>query len=139
METSLSENITPELWRSFRQLAKAIDSPMPGSYSVQVYPAGTKVEVYNPLLEFDKWAAVAVDSWESVPAGLETLLLPTGTYAKFIHHGPAHTFFKLMTHIMTEWLPSSGFRLAERPYFEFMPPEYKGPMHPEAEEEVWIP
>lgn len=139
METSLSENKTLELWRSFRQLAKQIESPLPGSYSVQVYPAGTKVEVYDPVAKFDKWAAVSVDNWESVPAGLETLLIPAGTYAKFMHIGPAHTVFKLMTYIFTEWLPVSGFRLAERPYFDYMPPEYKGPKHPEAEEEIWIP
>ncbi|MEL7534017.1 MAG: GyrI-like domain-containing protein [Bacteroidota bacterium] len=139
METSLSEQKTPELWRNFRQLAKQIVSPLPGSYSVQVYPAGTQVQNFDPQLRFEKWAAVAVENWDTVPDGLATLLIPEGTYAKFMYRGPAPMVFKLMTYIFTDWLPRSGFRLAERPHFDFMPPEYKGPMHPEAEEEIWIP
>ncbi len=139
METSLSENKTPEIWRNFRQLAKQIVSPLPGSYSVQVYPAGTQAQNFDPQLRFDKWAAVEVKNWDNVPEGLETLLLPAGTYAKFDYKGPVTAFPPFAAYMYTQWLPKSGFRLAERPHFDFMPPEYKGPMHPEAEEEIWIP
>lgn len=139
IKTTQSENKTRELWQNFRPRSRQLSQVLPGAYSVQIYPAGTSFGQFSPTMQFEKWAAVAVPDWTDVPEGLQKLEIPAGTYAKFMYQGTAPGFPRFAAYIFSDWLPRSGFRLAERPHFDYMPPEYKGPMHPEAEEEIWVP
>jgi AraC family transcriptional regulator len=122
---SLLANTTVALWRGFIQRLKA--RPFPCSterYSVQLY-GPTYFHEFHPEASFEKWAAVAVTQPSAVPADLETLTLPGGLYAVFIHRGPASTGAATFRYILTEWLPASAYVLDDRPHFEFLGERYK--------------
>ncbi len=107
-------------------------------FSMQVYPAGFNFKQFDINATFEKWAAVEVIDFNTVPEGMETFTLPGGLYAVFIHKGPASEGERSFKYIFTEWLPASGYALANRPHFELLGDKYKN-NQPGSEEEVWIP
>jgi AraC family transcriptional regulator len=127
---------TSEIWREFRTREGGIKGRIGNeSYSVKVYDAGYSFANFDPAAEFNKWAAAEVNE----PAGeFETLWIPAGTYAVFIHKGSAAEAPRSFGYIFGEWLPHSGFELDHRLHFEVLPAGYN-PFDPEAEEEIWIP
>jgi AraC family transcriptional regulator len=135
---SLTENKTPLLWQSFMPQRKQIINQIGTDlYSVEVYD-DNYFSNFNPANLFQKWAAVAVADFNAVPPAMETLILPAGLYAVFIHQGPASQGAKTYQYIFTAWLPRSGYQLANRPHFAVMGAKYKGE-DPTSEEELWIP
>ncbi len=136
--TSLAQNRTGELWRSFMPHRKLISRTVDSSlYSVQLYGDGY-FNSYNPAAEFEKWAAVQVTGFENLPDGMEALTIPAGLYAVFIHKGPAADGPKTFQYIFTQWLPHSGYVVDNRPHFEVMGEKYKADS-PDSEEELWVP
>lgn len=134
--TSFANDRTSEIWREFRMSEKNIRERVGReSYSVKVYDAGYSFERFDPSAEFDKWAAAEVKTPNN--AG-ETLEIPAGKYAVFIHKGPATEAQRTFSYIFREWVPNSEFELDQRPHFEVLPEGYD-PFDPEAQEEVWIP
>ncbi|MEJ7611278.1 MAG: GyrI-like domain-containing protein [Ferruginibacter sp.] len=80
---SFAENGTGELWKSFMPLRKQIHDPIGNDlFSVQVYPPGF-FDHFNPTVIFEKRAAVEVKGFNSIPAGMETFIIPGGLYAVF--------------------------------------------------------
>lgn len=139
MKMTLASNKTFELWSSFMPKKKEVQHTVSSDmYSMQVYDDDFKMEDFNPTTEFVKWAAVEVASYETQSQEFETYTLPKGTYAVFVHKGPASTFQKTFHEIFNVWLPNSNFKLDKRPHFELLKPGYR-PDDPNAEEEVWIP
>ena len=136
LEMSLIENKTGELFRKFMPRKKEIVTNISeGVYALQQYDFKT----FSPQTIFEKWACVEVSSFENIPNEMETRLLEAGKYAVFIHKGAAKDFPKTFQYIMQEWLPKSNFIVDNRPHFEFISLNYKGPNDPNSEEEVWIP
>lgn len=140
IQTSLAENKTAELWKSFHPKVKNIlNNTGSGLYSIQIFDKDLKFEDFNPKTRFDKWAAVEVDDFNGeLPEGLEAYTLTGGKYAVFIHKGLPSDFPETSRFIHTEWLPNSFYELDNRPHFEIMNEDYD-PTDPDAEEEVWIP
>lgn len=135
---SLAQNRTMELWQSFMPRRMEIKNRTNSKYiSMDVYPEGQK-GMLSPTNMFDKWAAVEVLSYDTIPDGMEEYILQGGKYAVFIHKGPASAFPKTMQFIFAEWLPASEYKLDKREHFEVLPEGYDR-NDPEAEEEVWIP
>jgi AraC family transcriptional regulator len=133
---SFASDKTSELWREYRSREADIQHRVGGeSYSVKIFAPGYSFANFEPAVEFDKWAAAEVsEAFE----GFETLELPSGKYAVFVHKGTLAEAAKTFGHIFTEWLPDSEYELDERPHFEVLPHGYS-PFDPEAEEEIWIP
>ena len=92
---------------------------------------------FSPDTEFEKWAAVEVSNFDSVPADMETYTLSGGLYAVFIHKGSS-TDTRTFQYIFGTWLPTSDFVLDNRPHFELLGEKYKN-NDPDSEEEIWIP
>lgn len=140
IKTSLSENVTPQLWQQFMSRRNEIKNDLnTGLYSVQVYDG---LEVFSHFTEntlFDKWAAVEVSNYNSIPEGFESLSLSGGKYAVFLHKGPANSISRTFQYIFGTWLPNSDYELDDREHFEIMGDKYYGPDNPDSEEEVWIP
>jgi AraC family transcriptional regulator len=138
--TSLAENNAAALWQQFmprhREIAHRVGLEL---YSVQEYPVNFFSQVVNPAIRFEKWAAVEVSNADSLPEGLEQLKVPVGKYAVFLHKGPSSDFHMTASHIFGRWLPTSGYTLDHRPHFEVMGEKYLGHLHPDSEEEVYIP
>ncbi|GET24931.1 GyrI-like domain-containing protein [Prolixibacter sp. NT017] len=138
MTMSFAENQTGELWKSFmprrREITNNVNQDL---ISMQVYPAGF-FRNFNPTTPFEKWAAVEVNEFNSVPEGMETYVLPEGLYVVFIYHGKASDAAPFFQHILGEWLPQSDYQLDDRPHFEILGEKYKNDS-PYSEEEIWIP
>ena len=84
---SFSDDRTFQLWRSFMPRPKEIQNSVGSDlYCVQVYAAMDFNNV-NPAAAFDKWAAIEVADFTAVPNGMETITLPAGLYAVFLHTG----------------------------------------------------
>jgi AraC family transcriptional regulator len=138
IKMSMANNQTSGLWRDFMPRRKAIGNSVGSDlYSVGVY-SPLYFQNFDPRTEFEKWAATEVMDSGLVPDGLETIILPGGLYAVFVHKGPASAAPETYQYIFETWLPGSEFLLDNRPHFEIMGDNYKNE-DPDSEEEVWIP
>jgi AraC family transcriptional regulator len=136
---SLVQNRTAELWKSFMQQRKEIKNNLNADLiSMQVFGKEYDFKNFNLNASFEKWAAIEVTDFNSVPDGMETFILPGGLYAVFLHKGAAGTGAKTFQFIFGTWLPASIYSLDERPHFELLGEKYKN-NDPESEEEIWIP
>lgn len=139
IQTSLAENRTAELWQRFRPRIKEIPGKKNSEfYSIQIFEKDLKFGQFTLQTRFEKWAAVEVNSFENLPEGLESFVIPSGRYAIFIHKGTPDMFQKTSQYIFGQWLPSSEYQLDNRPHFEIMDENYR-PDDSNAEEEVWVP
>lgn len=130
-------DVTP-LWRSFMPRLKEIEGRASSDlFSLSIYPPNF-FETFDPQKLFVKWAAVAVGSFDQLPEGMESLVLEGGTYAVFHHRGDAQAFYQLHQYVYSEWIPSSGYELADEPHFELLGAMYKNNA-PDSEEELWVP
>ena len=135
---SLANNRTKALWQSFMPERKDITNNVGHElFSIEIYPPNY-FDSFSPHAEFEKWAAVEVSDFDSIPGGMHTLRMPSGVYAVFIHRGTASSGPKTYEYILTSWLPKSDYALDTRPHFAVMGEKYKGE-DPESEEEFWVP
>jgi AraC family transcriptional regulator len=139
IEMTFANNKTFELWNGFMIRRKEIMNNLTSElFSMQIYNGPSYFENFNPETIFEKWAAVEVADFNSVPDGMETFSLKGGLYAVFIHKGAAAMGQKTFQYIYGTWLPSSDYLLDERPHFEILGKKYKN-NDPDSEEEIWIP
>jgi len=138
MRMSLVNNKTRELWQGFMTSRKLITNSIGTDlYSMQIYDPMYFVR-FSPVNEFEKWATTEVTDFETVPLGMETIVLPGGMYAVFLHKGPASEGGRTFQYIYGTWIPHSEYALDNRPHFEILGDKYKND-DPGSEEEVWIP
>lgn len=136
---SLEEDQTRSLWeRLMPTLRKAAYSWEYPRYSVQVYDGLLDPRTFTLQTSFTRWAAVKAIPGVPIPEGLDTITLPSGDYAVFIHRGRPEDFPRTAQFIYGSWLPASPYKLDDRPHFECLGKGYD-PADPEAEEEIWIP
>ncbi|MBK8657860.1 MAG: GyrI-like domain-containing protein [Bacteroidetes bacterium] len=134
---SLANYRIGELWRSFMPQVPDIPHRVSADLvSMAVYPP-RHFSSFNPQNEFERWAAVEVSEYGTVPADLETFLLPGGWYAVF-HYKGASNDPAIFHYIYNTWLPGSAYTLDHRPHVEWLGPKYKN-NDPDSEEEIWIP
>jgi AraC family transcriptional regulator len=138
MTMSFSNNKTAELWKSFMPRRKEIQNNIATElYSIQLY-APLFFDNFNPTTEFEKWAAMEVTDFDTIPADMETFTLPGGLYAVFLYRGAASAATDTFQYILGTWLPSSEYIVDNRPHFEILGEKYKKD-DPDSEEEIWIP
>lgn len=138
MMMSFSEHNPYLLFRSFmphrKEIINAVNNDI---YSIENYPDNF-FENFDINNEFEKWAAVEVSGLEYIPAGMESLVIPAGLYAVFIHIGEQQEAKKTYNYIFGEWLPNSGYKPDARPHFAVMGERYKKGS-PLSEEDIFIP
>lgn len=138
IKMSFSENKTFQLWKNFMPLKSNIRNVINSNlFSIEVYPQQF-FDSFNPNSEFIKWAGVEVLNFENIPSEMESLIIPEGLYAVFVHKGLASEGFKTYQYIFQTWLPDSVYQLDNRPHFAIMGEKYKNDS-PESEEEIFIP
>ena len=138
MKMTFSENKTGDLWRSFMPRRKEVMNNLGTElYSMQIYPH-LFFDNFNPNGEFEKWAAVEVKRFDTIPDGMEAFTLPGGTYAVFLYKGAASAAAGTFEYIFKSWLPGSDYTLDNRPHFEILGEKYRNES-PDSEEELWIP
>ncbi|GAA4324063.1 hypothetical protein GCM10023115_53150 [Pontixanthobacter gangjinensis] len=140
LHTSLADDKTALLWKRFMSRKDKIKNKLSDDlYSVQVYDEGFIEGHFNSQSIFEKWAALEVEDYSELEEGMKGLKLPGGLYAVFTHHGTSKEFAGTARFIFEEWLPASEYQLDDRPHFEVLGEDYKGPENPESKEKIWIP
>ncbi len=135
---SMADNKTPELWRSFMQQRKEINNAVGADlYSMQIHDP-SYFESFDPNKTFEKWATAEVSDFNSIPEGMESIILPGGLYAVFHFKGMPSEGAKVFQYIFGTWLPNSEYALDNRPHFEVLGEKYKNGS-PDSEEDIWIP
>ncbi|MCX6230387.1 MAG: GyrI-like domain-containing protein [Bacteroidetes bacterium] len=138
IQMSFTDNKTFDLWHSFMsQRDKIRNNIGTALYSVEVYAHDFFLS-FDTGRSFDKWAAIEVSVIDSIPEGMESLIIPEGSYAVFLHKGPASEGGKTYHYIFDTWLPNSEYLLDNRPHFAVMGSKYKYEAA-DSEEEIWIP
>jgi len=138
MKMSFANNKTRELWQAFMPRRKEIKNTVAKDlYSLEIYDPNFFIN-FDPNREFEKWAAIEVDDYNSIPADMDPILLPEGLYAVFLHRGPASKGATVYDFIFRTWLPDSNFILDIRPHFALMGEKYNYEDE-NSEEEIWIP
>jgi len=136
---SFANNRTRELWQSFMSGRGEINNAVGRDlYSVEIFHDPSFFRNFNPAMKFEKWAAVKVTDHNSIPDGMESLIIPGGSYAVFHYKGKPSEAQETYRYIYAIWLPASEYTLDDRPHFALMGEKYKGE-NPDSEEELWIP
>jgi AraC family transcriptional regulator len=139
LKMSYSDNKTYELWKSFMPFRKNIKNCLTTDLiSLQVYDDSFDFKDFNQNTPFEKWAAIEVADFDTIPDQMETFELKGGLYAVFLHKGAASTGPKTFHYIFEIWLPNSDYLMDNRPHFEILGEKYKNE-DPNSEEEIWIP
>lgn len=126
-----------ELWKSFMPRKNEISNALSSNlYSVALY-SPTYFSEFKPQNEFEKWATLEVSHFDSIPDGMEAMVIPKGLYAVFEYKG-LNTDNSVFQYIFGTWLPNSDYLLDQRPHFEVLGQNYKN-NDPSSEEEIWIP
>ncbi|WNJ18373.1 GyrI-like domain-containing protein [Pontibacter sp. G13] len=135
---SVADNQTTSLFQGFMPRRKEIQGQVrpTETYALQVFQPD-HFHAFDPTRAFTKYALVEVEADSPIPLGMEQFDLPAGKYAVFNYVGPGGDG-RIFQYIYGEWVPKSGYRLADRPHFEVLGPRYKH-QDPTSEEEIWIP
>jgi len=134
---SLANNRTGELWRSFMPRRSEITNSLTNDLISLVVYKPTHFTDFKLTNEFERWAAVEVESLDNVPSEMESFVLPAGLYAVF-HYRGLSTDNSIFQYIFGTWLPGSDYVLDDRPHFEILGDKYKN-NDPASEEDIWIP
>ena len=136
LSMSLTDNKTFSLWQSFMPRRKEIINILNSDLiSMQVY--AKPLVVSNMTQFFDKWAAIEVSDFETIPNEMESFVLDAGLYAVF-HYKGLSTNTSIFHYIFGTWLPNSNYELDHRPHFEVLGANYKN-NDPDSEEDIFIP
>lgn len=135
---TFAANRTYELWSGFMPRRKEIRAVNSDLISMQVYYRSFDFLHFDLNRPFEKWAAIEVADFSSVPEGMKTFILPEGLYAVFLHKGPASEGPATFGFIFGNWIPNSKYEVDDRPHFEILGSKYKHES-PDSEEEIWIP
>jgi AraC family transcriptional regulator len=134
---SLANNKTAVLWGQFAPRIKEVKNRSSAEViSLQIYGPSYYLN-FNPNNEFEKWAAVEVKDYDTIPDGMEVFSLEGGLYAVFDYKGLSSDS-GIFQYIFGTWLPNSAYEVDNRPHFEVLGSKYKN-NDPNSEEEIWIP
>lgn len=120
----------PSLWQEFAPYIGNLPGELPGAtYGVCANSSEDGL---------DYFAAVAVAGNADLPAGLKTIDVPPARFAVFAHKGHLSEIRNVFGAVLGEWLPRSGYQLADGPSLErygesFDPATGRGGY------EVWVP
>lgn len=134
---SLAQNKMKELWQGFSPRRMEIADACSNDLISLVVYAPDHFQAFHPNNEFERWAAVEVSHFSTIPAGMESFMVPAGLYAVFDYRG-LNTDPSIFRYIFETWLPDSAYLLDNRPHFEVLGDRYKN-NDPASEEELWIP
>lgn len=134
---SLIDNFTFELWSSFRPKINQISHRMNNDFiSLQEYGGVSYFSNFDLSNIFTKYALVEVHCF--VNDGFDHVTITDTLYAVFLHKGSSEDFPLTMNFILSEWLPTSSYRLVDAPHFEVLDNRYKKE-NPDSQEEIWVP
>ena len=122
------------LWQRFMPRKRVLQSTISEELiAMQIF---TILKSGLPNAEFQIWACAEVSEFNDIPKNMESYTIPKGAYAVFLQKGMDAS--KTYQRIMTEWLPTSGYQIDDRPHFQVMGEKYKNGS-PDSEEDFYVP
>lgn len=120
------------LWKCFMPRKKDLKNVVNDELiAMQVYS-----DFDRPENLFEIWACTEVSNFENIPESMESFTIPNGAYAVFLQKGmDASVTYQ---RIMTEWLPTSGYHIDDRPHFQVMGEKYENGSS-DSEEDFYVP
>jgi AraC family transcriptional regulator len=118
-KNSIAERLPP-LWDRFLDRAGEVPHRVPGAAYGMIRP----VSPDDDCLEYV--AAFAVHHAGRVPPGMVRFYVPTATYARFTHRGPATGMDRTVDYVYSTWLLRSGMRHTGGPDLEIYRPDHDG-------------
>lgn len=135
---SFADNKTGLLWQTFMPKRNNIQYTINNDlYSLQLYPESVIQTGFTLDTPFEKWALKEVSSFDHIPEGMQSFILPGGLYAVF-HYKGSSADTSIFDFIFKTWLPQSAYVLDNRPHFEILGNKYKN-NDPASEEDIYIP
>jgi AraC family transcriptional regulator len=98
-------------WKEFEQLGT-----LPGQVGGTTY--GVMCGAWPQEQKFEYMSAVEVQSLEALPREYGRMRVPAQRYAVFTHHGHVSTLHVTWASIWEDWIPRSGYQMANTPEFE---------------------
>ncbi len=83
LSMSFSNYTIGELWRMFIPRRKEITNLLTDDLISVVNYASGHFSNFKPTNEFERWAAIEVSNFDSIPPGMEKFVLSKGLYAVF--------------------------------------------------------
>lgn len=120
----------PAQWQDFEKLGS-----LPGQHGTAAYGALCGGDPETQTMEY--MCAAEVASFDALPKELGRMRVPAVRYAVFRHEDNVGTIQQTWQQILSEWLPSSGFRSANTPDFELYDDRFDGATG-EGGVEIWL-
>lgn len=124
------DSAIPSQWQRLVQYLGSISSEVPGV----TYGVGANFDEDN---SFDYITGVEVKSFADLPEGFATIRLPARRCAVFTHRGHVSGIPTTMGGIWRDWLPASGHKFADAPFFERYDRRFD-PQTGNGEVELWL-
>jgi len=121
----------PALWRRFHQTVSDIPARV-GNAAYGVCCNGDDVG------NFDYIAGVAVLDYSDLPRAFARVRIPAATFAVFSHVEHISAIRRTVSTIWNHWLPSSGYTVADAPFFERYDARFD-PLTGNGGLEIWMP
>ena len=121
----------PLLWQRFHQSVAHLPSRV-GQVAYGVCCNG------DDAGNFDYIAGVEVSDFSDLPREFSRVRFPEQKYAVFTHGGHVSTVRRTVNAIWNDWLPASGFKMADAPSFERYGEKFD-PATGNGGFEIWVP
>jgi len=82
-------------------------------FSMQIYDKHFDFKKFNLEAEFEKWAAMEVTDFNTIPDGMESYTITGGLYAVFLHEGAASTAPKTFNYIFRHMASKLGLHTGQ--------------------------
>lgn len=103
----------PNMWNSFNKLYKDIKHK---SASMLCY--GVCDDMPDAEGKFHYTACAEVDSFEDIPEGMTTVVVPEGKYVVYTFVGALKDLGEFYDNIFSKWIPAAEYELDYRPQLE---------------------
>lgn len=103
----------PKLWEVFNNRYRDIKHK-----SKSMFCYGICDDEPDSECRFHYTACAEVDSFEGIPEGMETKVVPSGKYVVYTYGGAIKDLGEFYGNIFSKWFPASGYEMDFRPQLE---------------------
>lgn len=141
-ETTLSDNVIPQLWERFIKVIDDVPNKAEGLRRFGICESSQSVSsIYsmNKEVLFHEVASVEVTSFDGIPDCIVKKTIDGGRYAVFTHKGSLVNLSKTFDYIWSTWMISNKVKIDDREDFELYDERFKGYYNPDSQLDIYIP
>lgn len=141
-ETTLADNVIPQLWFSFTSMVHRIPDRKPGGRGFGICEAcleGNNLYSMCDEVLFSEVAGTEVSSFEHLEEPFVGKVLKGGRYAVFTYTGLTANILQAFEYIWGTWFLSTQETLDEREDFELYDERFLGYHNPDSQIDLYIP